>query len=198
MITPIAKDNTLSTLYSLYMRRVCTSNGRAERARALQARGSHKQCMLEHNRAIFREVLRNQNVSNYYLLVLYTSEACSNTPSVGFLDSGTHEQRSPSAFEHPGSPRALEKGCLSTLKRLGGLEHTRTGVHEHTSAFWPLERARIRSSMLKYARLCSIMLDYARLCSSRASTVVPLLEHAEHSPLVGRGFGGGGVGGRAV
>ena len=52
----------------------------------------------EHNRVIFSEVSRDQIVSNYYLLVFYMSGACSNT---SILDSGTREQGSPSAFEHP-------------------------------------------------------------------------------------------------
>ena len=46
---------------------------------------AHEQSMLEHNRVIFREVSRDQLVSDYYLLVLYMSGACSNTSSV---DSG--------------------------------------------------------------------------------------------------------------
>ena len=36
--------------------------------------------MLEHSRVIFREVSRDYLVSEYYLLVLYMSGACSNTP----------------------------------------------------------------------------------------------------------------------
>ena len=43
---------------------------------------AHEQSMLEHNRVIFNEVSRDQIVSNYYLLVLYMSRACSNTSSV--------------------------------------------------------------------------------------------------------------------
>ena len=34
------------------------------------------------------------------------------------------------------------------------------------------------------SRACFESLEYAQVCSSRASTVVPLLEHAEHKSML--------------
>ena len=102
---------------------------------------------LEHNRVIFSEVSRDQIVSNYYLLVLYIS----GTRRVwGFLGSGTREQ-SLRAFEHPWQPARARKGYL--------LEQGSTSILEHLGSSIALEHLGGSSS------------------SSRASTVVPMLEH---------------------
>ena len=75
-------------------------------------------------------------------------------------DSGTREQGSPSAFEHPGSPRALERGYFSTLKCLDG---------------WiTLEQGSM--SILEYLGYLNA-LEYVRVRSSRASMVVFMLVH---------------------
>ena len=112
---------------------------------------------------IFREVSRDQLVSDYYLLVLYMSGACSNTSSVGFW-ARTRANRGHRA--RSSIPRVLEKSYLSLRERLGG-----RSTLEQGSTLESLEYARAER-----AWLC--------LCSSRASTVVPLLEHAEHESML--------------
>ena len=112
--------------------------------------------MLEHNRVIFREVSRDQIVSDYYLLVLYMSGACSNTSSVGFW-TRAHANRGHRA--RSSIPRVFEMSYLSMRKRLGGrstLEQGSTRILGHLGN------------------------DCARVRSSRASMVVPMLEQSEH------------------
>ena len=135
--------------------------------------------MLEHNRVIFREVSRDQLVSDYYLLVLYMSGACSNTSSVGFW-TRAHANRGHRA--RSSIPRVFEMSYLSMRKRLGGrstLEQGSTRLLGHLGNDW----ARVRSSMLEqsehgcayaraerarlflYSSMPSISLGYARACS---------------------------------
>ena len=104
---------------------------------------------LEHNRVISREISRDQLVSDYYLLVLHMSGACSNTSSVGFWTRariGVTE-------------RVLEKSYLSMRKRLGGrstLEQGSTRILGYPGNSIALEYARVRSSMLEQSeRGCS-------------------------------------------
>ena len=56
------------------------------------------------------------------------------------------EHASPSAFEHPGSPRALEKGDLNRLERLGGWSTLEQGPRAYSNIL----ATRVRSSMLEH------------------------------------------------
>ena len=67
---------------------------------------AHEQSMLERSRVIFREVSRDQLVSNYYLLVLYMSGACSNTSNVEFW---TRARANRGHRARSSIPRVLEK-----------------------------------------------------------------------------------------
>ena len=74
-------------------------------------------------------------------------------------------------------PRVLEKSYLSMRKRLGGrstLEQGSTRILVHLGNSIALES--LEYTRAERAWLC--------LCSSRASTVVPLLEHAEHRSML--------------
>ena len=135
---------------------------------------AHEQSMLEHNRVIFREVSRDQLFSDYYLLVLYMSGACSNTLSVGFW---TRVRAHRGHRARSSIPRVLEKSYLSMRKRLGG----RSTLEQGSTRILGYLGNSIALESLEYARAERAWLC---LCSSRASTVVPLLEHAEHKSML--------------
>ena len=123
--------------------------------------------MLEHNRVIFCEVSRDQLVCDYYLLVLYMSVACSNMSSVG---SWTRAHANRGHRARSSIPRVFKMSYLSMRKRLGGRSTLEQG------SMWILGHLGNDCARAERAWLC--------LCSSRASTVVPLLEHAEHKSIL--------------
>ena len=74
--------------------------------------------MLEHKRVIFREVSRDQFVSDYYLLVLYMRGACSNTASVGFWTKARTNRGHRARLSIPRVLKSvLEHGGRSTLEQ---------------------------------------------------------------------------------
>ena len=121
----------------------------------------------EHNQVIFRKVSHDQLVSDYHLLVLHMSGACSNMSSVGFWTRARANRGNRACSS---IPRVLEKSYMSMRERLGGQS---TGEQGSTRIVGHLGNDCARAER---AWLC--------LCSSRASTVVPLLEHAEHKSML--------------
>ena len=81
--------------------------------------------------------------------------------------------RAPSSIV--GSLRVLEKGYL--------LEQGSTSILEHLGNSIALEYARVCSSILA-ARAARAERARLSLCASRASMLVPLLEHAEHRSML--------------